>query len=560
MLQQVYTHRCPSCVRCNLCLAYCSQERTQTKNDQKWLDKAIKEAYAHRKRMRTVLGCRDDEFLQVHIFSLYCLGTVKRAVLDDIKAALDQLTGLVVIFYPFIPKKNHCMNADGFMDVDADAAAIGAETISDGSDVDPDTHDFDSNGVLPEAITSVYAVRSAAQRAAQLAKDCNQVDNIIGMANIDARFPKALTFDHRTDSTGDQTATRALVLIPVESGFGVVHNKLEQTVMFKSGNYLQVPVPTHFIKISKKLSMQAKRAMTDHYTFDSSVCEQQGQRFAASKVSRGQMGIPAHEIWMKDIITHCGMKAVMFCDYAHGSSEIQCAAINCKVSPEAIAANVRVLSWAHDPRRVFADIGMARGRSLVAKLYLGGKLVLPGHVPIPPPGEPTKKSRKLINSMLEKPLAILSMTTDGNLIIPSDDTIKKFCPVEIAQKYTDDLKEWREKFPAPPVQSNSAIGENKAEDADKTKGDDDKTTATGDDKAKDDDNNDKKITVGTTLSPEELDSYGEKIVKEGTFPDGTPNSLQSLRLVLATAKNGKSRVWLHNVGKKDARHMRLSLR
>jgi hypothetical protein len=123
--------------------------------------------------------------------------------------------------------------------------------------------------------------------------------------------------------------------------------------------------------------------------------------------------------------------------------------------------------------------------------------------------------------------------------------------VEIAQKYADNLKEWRDKFPAPPVQSNSAIGENQGEDADKTKGDDDKTTATGDDKAKDDDNNDKKMTVGTTLSPEELDSYGEKIVKEGMFPDGTPNSLQSLRLVLATAKNGKSRVRLHNVGKKD---------
>ena len=112
------------------------------------------------------------------------------------------------------------------------------------------------------------------------------------------------------------------------------------------------------------------------------------------------------------------------------------------------------------------------------------------------------------------------------------------------------MKEWREKFPAP-VQSNSAIGENQAEDAGKTKGDDDKTTATGDDKAKDGDNKDKEITVGMTLSPEELDSYGERIVKEGTLPDGMPNSLQSLRLVLATAKNGKSRVWLHNVGKKE---------
>jgi len=102
-------------------------------------------------KRRTIIngGCRNDEFLQVHIFELYCLGTVKKAALDEIKAALDKLTGLVVIFYPFIPKKNHRMNAGRFMDVDADAAAIGAETVSDGSAVDLDTHDFDSNGVLP---------------------------------------------------------------------------------------------------------------------------------------------------------------------------------------------------------------------------------------------------------------------------------------------------------------------------------------------------------------------------------------------------------------------------
>ena len=69
--------------------------------------------------------------------------------------------------------------------------------------------------------------------------------------------------------------------------------------------------------------------MVDYYTLDSSASEQQGQRFAASKVSRGQMGVLTHEMWMKDLITNCGVKAVMFCDYAHASAEIQCAAINC---------------------------------------------------------------------------------------------------------------------------------------------------------------------------------------------------------------------------------------
>ena len=530
----------------------CSQDRTNTKHDNKWLEKAIKEANAHRKRMRTVIGCRDEDLLQVHIFAFYCLGTVKRNLLEQIKANLDKCIGLVVVFYLFIPKGNQRRSAGSGMDVEATEAAIGAgaaigadaESLSDDSDVDPDLHDYDANGTLPEALTSVYSVRSAGQRLAQLAKDCNQVDNTLGMADIDARFPKALTFDHRTDNTGDQTASRALVLIPVESGHGIVHDKLQESTMFKSGNYLQAPVPTQFARISKKISMQAKRAMSDHYTFDASVQEQQGQRFAASKVSRGQMGITTHEMWMKDVITNCGVKAVMFCDYAHGSSEIQCAAINCKVSQEAVAANVRVLSWAHDPRRVFAEVGRARGRSDIAKYYLQNKLSLPGHLPIPSPGEPATKSRKLINSMLEKPLTILSMSKNGDLIIPSDDTIKRFCPVELPQDAKDNVATWREKFPAP---SDSAIGENETpqnqvqdqgtqakEESDKTNTKDETT-----------------IAVGTALSPEELESYGEQVVKEANFPDSNPSSHQLMRLALAKTKNSKRRVWFHNIGKKD---------
>ena len=102
-------------------------------------------------------------------------------------------------------------------------------------------------------------------------------------------------------------------------------------------------------------------------------------------------------------------------------------------------------------------MGEARGKSLVAKLYLGGQLVLPGHHPIPSPGEPAKKSRKLINTMLEPPLSVLSMTPDGELIIPGPDAMKTHCPLELLEEFKEQLQQWREMFPAAPP--NSAIGD-----------------------------------------------------------------------------------------------------
>ena len=138
-----------------------------------------------------------------------------------------------------------------------------------------------------------------------------------------------------------------------------------------------------------------------------------GARYAMNKVARAQLGTGLHQVWMKYIINHCGAKALFVCDFAHGVGEIMKASINCKVAEAATTTGVRVCTWGQDPRKIFAEIGQAVGRTELSKLYVSGKLVVPGHQPVPDPGCRPERSRRLVRAMLEKPLKICHWIPKG---------------------------------------------------------------------------------------------------------------------------------------------------
>ena len=116
---------------------------------------------------------------------------------------------------------------------------------------------------------------------------------------------------------------------------------------------------------------------------------------------------------MNDIIKHCGAKALFVCDFAHGVGEVMKAAVNCKVAEAATTTGVRVCTWGQDPRKIFAEIGQAVGRTELSKLYVSGKLVVPGHQPVPDPGSRPERTRKLAKAMLQKPLKIFPWIPKG---------------------------------------------------------------------------------------------------------------------------------------------------
>ena len=151
--------------------------------------------------------------------------------------------------------------------------------------------------------------------------------------------------------------------------------------------------------------MQSKRSMAEKCMLDTIISAASGAvRYAANKVARSQMGTGLHQVWMNDLIKHCGAKAVFACEVAHGVGEVMKAAVNCKVVEAATTTGVRVCTWGQDPRKIFAEIGQAVGRTELSKLYVSGKLVVPGHQPVPDPGSRPERTRKLVKALLQKPL------------------------------------------------------------------------------------------------------------------------------------------------------------
>ena len=54
------------------------------------------------------------------------------------------------------------------------------------------------------------------------------------------------------------------------------------------------------------------------------------------------------------------------------------------------------------------------------------QISLPGHTPVPDPGEKPERSRKLVKAMLSNsPLKFLSVTQEGYLIVPSEEDVHR---------------------------------------------------------------------------------------------------------------------------------------
>ena len=144
---------------------------------------------------------------------------------------------------------------------------------------------------------------------------------------------------HQADAAGDCSTTAAMLLVPTHDSPGVNMASLAESQALRSGSYTDVPVPADWIKVSRKLAMQSKRAMAEKGMLDTSISAADvgavGVRYVLNKVARAQLGTGLYQVWMKDIIKHCGAKALFVCDFAHGVGEVMKAAVNCKVAEAA---------------------------------------------------------------------------------------------------------------------------------------------------------------------------------------------------------------------------------
>ena len=222
------------------------------------------------------------------------------------------------------------------------------------------------------------------------------------------------------------------------------------------------------------------------------------------------------------------------------------AAINCKVSEAATSTGVRVACWGQDPRKVFSDVGQAVGRTELSKLYVSGRLVIPGHQPVPDPGPRPERTRKLIKALLPEPLKNLSLDSEGNLIIPSQEEIAKACPVTLNEEQERNFASWRIEFLRHAAICAKAEEDSDAENAAKRRrGNDGRTVKP-------------KLAPGTQADSAETmtSEFGDEILTQKPLPDSGIAATRDITLCLTEvpAADGAQkvwRVWLHNKASKN---------
>ena len=111
--------------------------------------------------------------------------------------------------------------------------------------------------------------------------------------------------------------------------------------------------------------------------------------------------------------------------------------------------HARLCLFSHDPRTVFQELGAASCRTLVGELYLDRKLSQPGHEPVADPGDRPIANRSLLRALLGSPLQVLSMSANGDLLIPDEEEVRQACPFEMNNEARQTLQKMRKQFPRP---------------------------------------------------------------------------------------------------------------
>jgi len=150
-----------------------------------------------------------------------------------------------------------------------------------------------------------------------------------------------------------------------------------------------------------------------------------------------------------------------------------------------------------------------------------------------------RKTRKLVRALLGAPLRVLSLSAEGNLLIPDVADVLRMCPEaaeapELASKFI----QWRAKYPRS-AKSETADGVTwNTEGASGVSGAEAGETETH--------------QAGTIVaSQQEVEKAGESIVKQEKLPSVQGPIYKKLQLVLCAKPNGGHRMWLVNTSEQQ---------
>ena len=105
---------------------------------------------------------------------------------------------------------------------------------------------------------------------------------------------------------------------------------------------------------------------------------------------------------MNDLVRVCNTKVMFICTIGSGPCEVDITGLDIKTSILATNANVKVCTWSHDHRNIFAQSLSSMHANVLGEAYMARILDLAGYAPVPDPGARPETSRKLVKALLEK--------------------------------------------------------------------------------------------------------------------------------------------------------------
>ena len=288
---------------------------------------------------------------------------------------------------------------------------------------------------LPEALTklSMPKHQNPSQAQAALSKDHWHIEASICENFGPLRYMKRISFVFSDTSESVQ----GLLLLKTDAD----EQELDEgAVLMSSGIFTDLKADPSVI-VNKKAAVSATKAYQQGYAWEPETTK------SRTRLRKSQLGVSFHKGWLLDTMQHCKKKGLQVFDPWGGPSDLGAAVLDLSQSAEGCATGTRIFYHGRDHRRPYYEVALGRLRSIAGHMYVEKKYKMGEREPVPDPGPEPLRNKALVQSLLPGPMKVLTLSSEGKLLIPSDEEL--FSPLKITptEELSDLLSQLRTEFP-----------------------------------------------------------------------------------------------------------------
>ena len=234
---------------------------------------------ANQEALKSATG--DPQISVLNVVQLQTRGMLQSKTMQAIKNHMltGSLPGAVLLLYPVIPSTAYSTKRvlvgqsvpdDGGDDDDDGQSSSDSDSKSATGDIAGDLGD-DKSEIKSQSVSHL----SKWEKQAALANDWFMIDDELGRHNTAKYCTKPVTFAHVENAKGKRIE-KALLLIPrpdysnpLVSGSAPTSENtdaiFEKSILVRDGVYTSVEETGHYINVSRKLAMHARKTQSDHW-------------------------------------------------------------------------------------------------------------------------------------------------------------------------------------------------------------------------------------------------------------------------------------------------------